>query len=346
VSAPLELRPADTCRYDVVALGEVMLRFDPGEGRVRTARSFEVSEGGGEYNVGRALNRVFGHRSATITAIGDNEVGRLLEDLLLQGGTTLDHVVWKATDDVGRQHRNPLNFTERGFGLRRPLGVSDRAHSATAAMHPGDVDWEHLFGELGARWFHTGGIFASLSDSTAETARAAIAAARRHGTVVSYDVNYRPSLWAASGGPEAHQRLTSELIRDVDVVLGVETATFDATVEQIADPATSVSVIASTRRIVRSASVHDWGGVAWSRSTGRIDGTSYDRVDVLDRVGSGDAFASGFIHGLLTATTLAEALELGIAHGALAMTTPGDTSSVDLADVMRLASGGDTSVMR
>lgn len=346
MNAPFELRDPDACRYDVVALGEVMLRFDPGEGRVRTARTFRVSEGGGEYNVGRALRRVFGHRAALVTAIGDNEIGRLLEDLLLQGGMALDHVVWKEADDIGRAHRTPLNFVERGFGLRRPLGVSDRAHSATGAMQPDDVDWDHLFGDLGVRWFHTGGIFAGLSESTLQTARVAIAAARRHGTIVSYDVNYRPSLWTAAGGPDGHRRVTAELVDEVDVLLGVDAAAFDATVEEVTASAPSVSVVATTRRTVWSASAHDWGGVAWSGATGRIDGTSYDRIDVLDRVGGGDGFASGLVHGLLSGSSLADALEIGIAHGALVMTTPGDTSSVDRADVMRLVAGGEADVIR
>jgi 2-dehydro-3-deoxygluconokinase len=232
VTAVVVQRTPDECRFDVVTLGEVMLRLDPGEGRVRTTRSFRVSEGGGEYNVGRSLRRVFGHRVASITAIGDNEVGRLLEDLLLQGGTDLDHVVWKDADDVGRQHRTPLNFTERGFGVRSARGVYDRANSATAEMSPDDVDWEHLFGDLGVRWFHTGGIFAGLSPSTFRTAQVAIETARRHGTVVSYDVNYRPSLWRATGGPEAHRRLTTELIGEVGVLFGVDAETFDDEVEQ------------------------------------------------------------------------------------------------------------------
>jgi 2-dehydro-3-deoxygluconokinase len=346
VNASLQIRPSSECRYDVVALGEVMLRFDPGEGRVRTARSFRVSEGGGEYNVGRALCRVFGHRAALVTAIGDNEIGRLLEDLLLQGGMNLDHVVWRAADDVGRQHRTPLNFTERGFGVRPPRGVYDRANSATASLQPDDVDWEHLFGQLGVRWLHTGGIFAGLTDSTFDTARAAITAARRNGTIVSYDVNYRPSLWTASGGPDAHRRVTRELVGDVDVLLGVDAVTFEDTVDQVAEESAAVSVIATTRRVARSASVHDWGGSAWSRAGGFVEGTTYERLDVLDRVGGGDGFAAGLIHGLLTGAALIDALDIGIAHGALVMTTPGDTSSVAEADVMRLVAGNDADVIR
>jgi 2-dehydro-3-deoxygluconokinase len=346
VTAVVTPRPASECRFDVVTLGEVMLRLDPGEGRVRTARSFRVSEGGGEYNVGRALRRAFGHRAALVTAIGDNEVGRLLEDLLLQGGTNLDHVVWMAADDVGRTHRTPLNFTERGFGVRAPHGVYDRANSATAALSPDDVDWEHLFGDLGVRWFHTGGIFAGLSPSTFRTAQVAIETARRHRTVVSYDVNYRPSLWSASGGPEAHRRLTTELIDGVDVLFGIDAGSFDDEVERLGAASSALSVVATTQRTVKSASVQDWTGTAWSRQDGRLEGAIHRELDVLDRVGSGDAFAAGVIHGLLTGRTLADSLDLGIAHGALVMTTPGDTSSADAHDVEHLAAGRDAGVVR
>jgi 2-dehydro-3-deoxygluconokinase len=342
VTGVLGLRPASECRFDVVTLGEVMLRFDPGEGRIRTARAFHVSEGGGEYNVGRALRRVFGHRVALVTAIGDNEIGRLLEDLLLQGGTNLDHVVWKPTDDLGREHRNALNFTERGFGVRRPRGVSDRAHSATAALEPDDVDWEHLFGHLGVRWFHTGGIFAGLSEATLRSARTAIEVARSHGTIVSYDVNYRPSLWSGAGGPEAHERVTAELVPGVDVLLGIDAGSFEDTVARLTGP----SVIATTRRVVRSASVHDWSGVAWSRSEGIVRGSTHVGLAILDRIGGGDGFASGVVHGLSTGRSVAEALELGIAHGALVMTTPGDTSSWGVGDRGRLAEGSDAGVIR
>lgn len=350
MSGVLALRPADDCRFDVLTLGEVMLRLDPGEGRVRTARTFQVSEGGGEYNVGRALRRCFGQRAALVTAIGDNEVGRLLEDLLLQGGVNLDHVVWKAADDVGRQHRTPLNFTERGFGVRNPRGVYDRANSATAALEPDDVDWDHLFGELGARWFHTGGIFAGLSESTFEVARLATSAAHRHGTVVSYDINYRPSLWQAGSGIDAQRRMTNEMLGDVDVLFGVDAADFDDAIDRLAAEFPGLSIVATTRRVARSATVNDWGGVGWSRSAGKVgvkvEGTHHAGLEILDRVGGGDGFASGLIYGLLQGRPLADALELGIAHGALVMTTPGDTSSVDLADVERLASGGDASAIR
>jgi 2-dehydro-3-deoxygluconokinase len=346
VNEILTIKDAKDCRFDVLTLGEVMLRLDPGEGRGRTARTFTVSEGGGEYNVGRALRRCFGHRAALVTAIGDNEVGRLLEDLLLQGGLDLDHVVWKPADDVGREHRTPLNFTERGFGVRSGRGVYDRANSATASLAPEDVDWDHLFGELGARWFHTGGIFSGLSPSTFEVSRAAMRSARRHGTVVSYDINFRPSLWRAAGGLEAHQRMTDELLGDVDVLFGVGAEEFGEIAARLAAEHPGLSVVAAAQRAVRSASVNDWGGIVWTRSAGTIEGTRYAGLEILDRVGGGDGFASGVIHGLLEARSPADALELGIAHGALVMTTPGDTSSVDLSDVERLAAGGDASTIR
>src|SRR5690348_1526422 len=158
-----DLRPADECRYDLVSLGEVMLRLDPGEGRIRTARSFTAWEGGGEYNVARGLRRCFGLRSAVVTALVDNPVGRLIEDFVLQGGVDTSLIQWVPYDGVGREVRNGLNFTERGFGIRGAVGVPDRGRTAASQMRPGDVDWDRIFGVEGARWFHTGGIFAALS---------------------------------------------------------------------------------------------------------------------------------------------------------------------------------------
>lgn len=342
----IELRSADVCRHDVVTLGEVMLRLDPGEGRVRSTRSFTVSEGGGEYNVGRALHRCFEHRVAHVTAIGRNDVGRLLEDLMLQGGVNLDHVVWKDADEIGRWGRNPLNFTERGFGMRSARSTYDRAHSATGTLEPTEIDWDHLFGEVGARWFHTGGIFAGLSPATFETAQAAMAAARRYGTIVSYDINYRPSLWAASGGAQAAERLTAELLDHVDVLFGVDDTTLETVATQLADKHPSLTLVAAPIRTVHSASQNDWSGRAWSRADGLIDGLRLDALDILDRVGGGDGFASGVIHGLLTDHPLSAALNLGIAHGALVMTTPGDISMADLGEVHHLAAGGDAGVVR
>lgn len=343
----LQIRASDECAYDVVTLGEVMLRLDPGEGRVRTTRTFHVSEGGGEYNVGRALRTCFGRRVAHVTAIADNDVGRLLEDLMLQGGVDLSHVVWTEADDVGRRNRTPLNFTERGFGVRAPHGVSDRAHSATASLAPGDIDWDRLFGELGVRWFHTGGIFAGLSTTTAEVAREAMATARRHGTIVSYDVNFRASLWSDRGGSAAAEALTEDLLDHVDVLFGIGTASADdAAAPRAADRHEGLVVVAGPERDVRSASSHRWSGVLWTRSGGWHRGRVHEALEVLDRVGGGDGFAAGVIFGLLDGRGPSAAVELGVAHGALVMTTPGDTSMVDLSEVERLAEGGDATIRR
>ncbi|WP_229067480.1 sugar kinase [Actinoplanes sp. DH11] len=323
----LRLRDADSCRYDLVSLGEVMLRLDPGEGRVRTTRTFRVSEGGGEYNVARALRRVFGMRTAIVTALADNEVGRLVEDCMLTGGVDTSLVRWVPYDGIGRTVRNGLNFTERGFGVRGALGVSDRGHSAASQMRPSDVDWDHLFGVAGVRWLHTGGIFASLSPVAASTVRTAVEAARRHGTAVSFDVNYRPSLG---------NDLLPDVLPFVDVLIGVRD------VESYPE----TPVVATTTRRVVSASRNDFGAVAWSPSTGVVRATERPDLDVLDRVGSGDSFASGLIYGLLCGRPLQIAVEYGAAHGALTMTTPGDTSMATAAEVMALAGGASAAVTR
>ncbi len=339
----LNIRPESETRFDVVALGEVMLRFDPGEGRIRHARNFTVYEGGGEYNVAHALHRCFGLRGALITALGDNEVGMLLESLLFQSGLNLDHSVRRATDPVGRTNRTGLNFTERGFGVRGSVGVYDRANSAASSLRPDDVDWDHLFGDLGVRWFHTGGIFAGLSQSTLEVVQNALSAARRHGTVTSYDINYRPSLWDAAGGAAAANRVTDELVEQVDVLFGVP---FDSVADSTTSSTSGPQVVATTERHVLSASRHDWQGFVWSAGSGLTKSRKYEAVDVLDRVGSGDAFAAGVIYGLLAGLQLSEVVDLGAAHGALVMTTPGDTSMASLRDVRRLVAGGTPSVRR
>ncbi|WP_248508128.1 hypothetical protein [Streptomyces sp. D2-8] len=204
---------------DVVALCEVMLRFDPGEGRIRTARSFQVWEGGGEYNVVRGLRRCFGLRTAVVTALADNAVGRLVEDLVLQGGVDTSLIRWVPGDGIGRTARNGLNLVERGFGIRGALGVSDRAHTAVSQLRKGDVDWDTVFAP-GVRWFHTGGIFAGLSETTVDVAEEAMAAARRHGVTVAYDPNHRPSLWAGRGGADRAREVDLRLARQADVVVG------------------------------------------------------------------------------------------------------------------------------
>jgi 2-dehydro-3-deoxygluconokinase len=365
---PLQIRPAADVRYDAVSLGEVMLRLDPGEGRIRTARQFRAWEGGGEYNVTRGLRRAFGLRGAVVTALADNEIGRLVEDFILQGGVDTSFIRWVPYDGIGRGVRNGLNFTERGFGVRGAVGVSDRGNTAASQLAPADVDWDHLFGELGVRWLHTGGIYAALSETAAETVIAAVTAAKRHGTVVSYDLNYRPSLWKAVGGQARAQEVNREIARHVDVMIGneedftaalgfevegvdenisaIEVDSFAAMIDKVAAEFGNFEVIATTLRTVRSATVNDWGAIAWSRESGLVQATHRPGLEILDRVGGGDSFASGLIYGLLDGQPLATAVEYGAAHGALAMTTPGDTTMASKAEVLKLAGGGGARVDR
>jgi 2-dehydro-3-deoxygluconokinase len=365
--ALIETRPAEECRFDEISLGEVMLRFDPGDTRIRTARSFRVWEGGGEYNVARGLRRCFGLRTGVVTALADNDIGRLVEDFILQGGVDTSLIRWVPFDGVGRTVRNGLNFTERGFGLRGARGVSDRGHTAISQLRPGDIPWEHIFGTLGVRWFHTGGIYASLSPAAADVVAEATEAAQRHGTVVSYDLNYRPSLWQAIGGQARAQEINRRLVEHVDVLLGNEEdftaclgfdvpdtgADFDSLsatafkhmIGEVTGQYPHLTVVATTLRTVRSATVNDWGAVAWA--AGRFaEATHRPGLHILDRVGGGDSFASGLIYALMTGEDLPAAVEYGAAHGALAMTTPGDTSMASLAEVEALVRGGSARVQR
>lgn len=363
----LALRPVGECRWDLVALGEVMLRLDPGEERIPTTRSFRVWEGGGEYNVARGLKRCFGLRTSIVTALADNPVGRLVEDLIYQGGVDRTHLRWVDYDGVGRTVRNGLNFTERGFGVRGAVGCSDRGHTAVSQMRPGDIDWDAIFGSEGARWLHCGGVFAALSESTAEVAREAMEAARRHGTVVSYDLNFRPSLWKASGGTERAASVNQALVDHIDVLLGneedlstglgyelagveeslleLEPEAYRLILRQVLERNPRLAIVATTLRQVRSATVNDWSAVCHTRDGFHV-GPILDGLEILDRVGGGDSFASGFFYGLLTGAGVESALAYGVAHGALAMTTPGDTSMATLPEVERLVRGGSPRVVR
>ena len=363
----LNIKPARSCKYDLVALGEIMLRLDPGEGRVRTTRRFNVWEGGGEYNVARGLRRCFGLKTAICTAFAENDVGRLLEDFILQGGVDTEFIKWRAYDGVGRVVRNGLNFTERGFGLRGAVGIPDRGHTAASQLQSGDFDWETIFGRAGTRWFHTGGIFAALSESTAGLTLEALQAARRHGVVVSYDLNYRPSLWRSIGGAERAREVNREIVGFVDVLLGneedftaclglevkgfdaskskIETASFREMMLKLTKAYPNLKVAATTLRAVKSATRNDWGAICWAGGQFH-QAPNREDMEILDRVGGGDSFASGLIYGLLEFNDPQKAVEYGAAHGALAMCTPGDTSMASLKEVEALMQGASPRIQR
>jgi len=359
--------PDQTRRWDCLSLGEIMLRFDPGEGRIPTTRQFQVWEGGGEYNVARGLRRCFGQRTAIATALADNPVGRLVEDFILQGGVDTSLLKWVPYDGVGRTVRNGLNFTERGFGVRAAVGCSDRGHTAISQVQRGDFDWEKNFGtENGSRWFHTGGIFAALSESTADVAVEAMDAARKYGTPISYDLNYRDSLWKSIGGKAKAQEVNREIVRKVDVLLGNEEdfsamlgiaikgvgeefdelpiAGYEEMLREVVAAYPNLKLVASTLRTAQTASRNAWGAIAIYED--KIVHVPQREIDILDRVGGGDSFASGLIYGMLAGRGIEWAVKCGVAHGALAMTTPGDTSMATLAEVERIIKGGSARIAR
>ncbi|MDA0817033.1 MAG: sugar kinase [Planctomycetota bacterium] len=363
----LPIKPARVCTFDEVSLGEVMLRLDPGEGRIRTARSFKVWEGGGEYNVARGLKKAFGLRTGLVSAFVDNEVGHLVEDFIHQGGVNTDFLLWRDDDGIGRSVRNGLNFTERGFGIRGAVGVPDRGNTAASQIKPGDIDWEKLFGELGVRWFHTGGIYAALSATTADVVIEAVQAAKKHGTIVSYDLNYRPSLWKSIGGQAKAREVNREIARHVDVMIGneedftaclgfevegvdasisqVESAAFKAMIERAVSEFPNFKVAATTLRRVITATKNDWSAVLWHDGS-FYDSRMYPELEILDRVGGGDSFASGLIFGFLEFNDPQQAVDYGAAHGALASTTPGDTSMATRKEVEKQVAGGGARVVR
>ena len=362
----LTIKPKKDCRWDLVSLGEVMVRLDPGERRIATARSFEVYEGGGEYNVARGLKRCFGLDTAVVTAFTDDPVGKLLQDLIYQGGVDQSLVRWVEHDGVGRAARNGLNFTERGFGVRAALGSYDRGHTAVSQLKPGDIDWDQIFGKQGAQWFHTGGIFCALSQTTPEVTLEAMQVARRNGTVVSYDLNYRASLWKSHGGKKQAQDVNRRAAPFVDVMLGNEEdfsaalgyevpgmdeyhSTFE--VEGFKQMIAKVvkeypfQVVATTLRKAKTATRNDWGAICF------CDGNFYqaknrENLEIFDRVGGGDSFASGLIYGFLAGQDPQWSVECGAAHGALAMTTPGDTSMATMQEVLQVMKGAGARIAR
>jgi 2-dehydro-3-deoxygluconokinase len=365
--AKLKIKSKSGCMWDLVSLGEVMLRLDPGDERISTTRHFRVWEGGGEYNVARGLRRCFGMDAAVVTALADNPIGRLVEDLMLQGGVGQKYVRWVPFDGVGRSVRNGLNFTERGFGLRAPLGCSDRGHTAVSQLKPGEIDWDQIFRKDGTRWFHTGGILCALSETAPLVAQEAMEAAKRAGAIISYDLNYRPSLWKSIGGKSKAQETNRRLAPLVDVMFGNEedfTAAlgYDVTgldeqhskldpnnfkrmIERVVSDFPNLSVLATTLRHARTATLNDWGAMCYYDG-GFYEARVRENLEIYDRVGGGDSFASGLIYGFLSGKDPQWAVDCGAAHGALAMTTPGDTTMATLEEVLQAMKAQTSRILR
>ncbi len=364
---PLSIKPKTQCAWDQVSLGEVMIRLDPGDGRIRCAREFKVWEGGGEYNVARGLKRCFGLDTSIVTAIADNDVGALLLDLIRQGGVATSNIKWVPFDGIGRNVRVGLNFTERGFGIRAALGVSDRGNTAASQLKAGDINWTALFRDAGVRWFHCGGIFAALSPSTAGVVIEAMKAAKSNGTVTSYDLNYRESLWKSIGGKAKAQEVNREIARYVDVMVGneedftaalgfevegvdenlsgLDPVNFKKMIEKVVQSYPDIKAVGTTLRDAKTATVNDWAAILYSDKK-FYESRTYTDLEIYDRVGGGDSFASGLIYSLLAGKDPQYCVDCGAAHGALAMSTPGDTSMVSLKEVEKVMKGGSARVQR
>lgn len=367
LSGKINIKPKLKCKWDLVSLGEIMLRLDPGDMRIRTTRNFRIWEGGGEYNVARGLTKCFGLNSTVVTCIVKNEIGYLLLDLINQGGVDTSYIKWFPQDGIGRCVRVGLNFTERGFGIRGALGVYDRVNSAASKLKVGDIDWDKIFRKDGARWFHTGGIFAALSDTSAGVVIEATKIARGNGTVVSYDLNYRSSLWEALGGSKKAIEVNREIVKYVDVVIGneedfvvalgfkvkgldkkltkLEPENYKRMIKHFISKYPNIKAVATTLRGVKTANINDWSAIIY------YDGEFFqaikrENLEIYDRIGGGDSFVSGLIYGFLSDKPPEIIVEYGAVHGALAMTTPGDTSMASLSEVEKIVFGGGARVKR
>ena len=361
----MKLRPASETELDLVSLGECMIRLSPpGHGRIEFATTFEVHVGGGEYNVAYALSRL-GLRTGWIGGLVDNPLGAVVRAHARGAGVDTSACLTLPYDGIGRKARMGLNFTEVGAGPRASITLYDRGYSATSLMKAGDVDWDDLFGRRGVRWFHTGGIFTCLSESTRAVTAEALEAARRHGVVVSYDLNFRSKLWDSATAIATTRPLVSYVDcligneEDFQKVLGYEVegvgATLDALpvesykamVRRVVADFPNLGLVGTTLREVTSATRNSWSAILYDRATDAFyKGPDFEQMEVEDRVGGGDGFASGFIYGFLTGSSPQEAVTLGTAHGALLQTTRGDTSQATLAELRAVASGAGARIVR
>ena len=359
----MKIKDVKDARHDMVSLGECMIRLSPpGHGRVEFAPLLEVCVGGGEYNVSYALARL-GLRTGWIGGLNDSPMGHIIANHARSAGVDIRHAVTRKYDGVGKKDRIGLNFTEVGTSKRASVTLYDRGHSATAGLQPGDINWNKLFKEEGVRWLHTGGIFASLSESTRKITADAVKAAHEAGTIVSYDLNFRSKLWDSKtaiattkplvpyidcliGNEEDFQKVLGYEVQGVDVEKGqLDTTAFKRMVEKVVNDYPNIKVVGTTLRGVKTGLINDWSAILWTE--GRFyDGQRFDNLEIEDRVGGGDGFASGFAYGFLTGKSPQECVDLGVAHGALLMSTRGDTSQIDLAELMHTAGGGSARIKR
>lgn len=359
----INIKPADQCELDLVSLGECMIRLSPaGHGRVEFAPSLEVWVGGGEYNVAYALARL-GLRTGWVGGLNTSPMGRIIANHARAVGVDLSHAVTRPYDGVGKVDRIGLNFTEVGASKRASTTLYDRGHSATAGIRPGEIDWHTLFEQRGVRWLHTGGIFAALSENARLVVAEAVRAAHEAGTIVSYDLNFRSKLWSSEeaiattkplvpyidcliGNEEDFQQVLGYQVEGVDVEQGqIDTCAFKSMVGQVVSDYPNIKVVGTTLRGVQTALINDWSAILWHDGE-FYDGLSHPGLEIVDRVGGGDGFASGFTYGFLTGMAPQECVDLGVAHGALLMSTRGDTSQISLEELQHVAGGGSARIKR
>jgi 2-dehydro-3-deoxygluconokinase len=360
MTAPLAIR-ADGA-LDFLSLGALIHRLDPGVVPFRKATSCSVHVSGGEFNCAANLADCFRMRTGIATALVDYPIGELIAGQVRAMGVTPFYRHF-AHDGV-RGPNMAAVYSDRGFGVRGPVVFYNRSNEAAAALKPGDFDWNRIFGS-GVRWFHSGGIFASLSETTAELIIEAMQAAKTHGAIVSFDLNYREKLWRAAGGADRAVSVLGRIVEHVDVLVGneedlqkglgiagpqvaaaskLDPTAFFGMMERVIDRFPDMKAVATTLREVHSTSRHAWGAVAWVGGQTYVSPTC--ELDVYDRVGGGDGFASGFFYGLMTGESPDQAVRLGWAHGALLTTFPGDTTMATLEDVRAFAKGGSARIQR
>ena len=360
---PFTLRPESETEFDVLTLGECMIRLSPpGHQRIELTPVFEAYAGGGEYNVSYALAR-YGMRTGWVSRLVDNPLGHFIKNHARASGMDTSEVIWVPYDGAGRTDRIGLNFTEVGMGIRASVTLYDRGHTAIAHMKPGEVDWRRIFGTRGVRWFHTGGIFTALSESCADVTVESMKAAHEAGTIVSYDLNFRSKLWSSAKAIE----VTANIIPYVDVLIGNEedfqkvlgftvegtdaglstlpVEAYKAMVGKVVKKFPGVRAVGTTLREVVSGLVNNWSAIMFYE--GRFyESRKFMNLEIEDRVGGGDGFCSGFVYGLLHGMPPQECVEMGAAHGALLQTTRGDTSMVTMEELKHVMGGGSARIKR
>lgn len=359
----LTIKPAQGTQFDLLALGECMIRLSPpGHQRIELSPVLEMYAGGGEYNVAYALSR-YGMRTGWISRLVDNPLGQFIKNHARTSGMDVSEVVWVPYDGVGRADRIGLNFTEVGIGVRASVTMYDRGNTAVAHMKSGDVEWKRIFNIPGVRWFHTGGIFTALSDTCADVALESMKAAHDAGTIVSYDLNFRSKLWSSKKAIEVTKKLLPYIDvligneEDFQKVLGFEVEGTDEhlkklpiegyknMVEKVVATYPHIRAVGTTLREVVSGLVNNWSAIMY------YDGQfyhsrRYENLEIEDRVGGGDGFCSGFVYGLLHGMTPGECVEMGAAHGALLQSTRGDTSMVTMEEIKHVMGGGSARIQR